>query len=268
MCPTRTRPRVYWRRLLWGMYLGPKTWQSCYQTGRGYRKVCRWDWRLWVLRKRFSESFNSRLLCIFSPCDRNDLILLAGVLGWRHRCMGHQGGTCWDQGCEVASAAAASYGCGGGSQSWGQSEGENGSFLRGTAANLWLCVSVPDHCRRGWNESVQGPERGLPGHRWVTVSPSAAIPAEPQLHRSREELHHHLPPPHRHAAEFHVKKVKNIKIVGKITLLDTACIFTERIWMLRFLIITACSRKPMYLLLYCTVHSVHTVESSYYYILK
>lgn len=49
MCPTRTRPRVSWLRLHWGMYLEPKTWPSCYQTGRGYRKVCRWDWRLWVL---------------------------------------------------------------------------------------------------------------------------------------------------------------------------------------------------------------------------
>lgn len=56
MYQTHTHPRVYWRRLLWGMYLEPKTWQSSYQTERGYHRVCRWDWRLRVLWRGSQEA--------------------------------------------------------------------------------------------------------------------------------------------------------------------------------------------------------------------
>lgn len=76
------------------------------------------------------------------------------------------------------------------------------------------CASVSDHCCRGGDEGVPGSEGSLSGHRRVAVSPAAALSAEPQLHRSGEELHYHLPPAHRHAAGLHAEKVMPIKIAS------------------------------------------------------
>lgn len=203
-------------------------------TGANYFEECTWDQKPGRALSRqggditkyaggnggFSKEVAriSKYRLFFSAPETGMIWTLAGGLGWSHWCMGHQGGTCWDQGCEAAAAAAASYGCRGGSQSWGQSKGENNPAQEPRTPREQLptsdCVSVSDHCCRRGNEGVQGSEGSLSGHRWVPVSPSAAIPAEPQLHRSGEELHYHLPPPHRYAAVFHVEKVKHIKITG------------------------------------------------------
>lgn len=68
-------------------------------------------------------------------------------------------------------------------------------------------ASLSDHCRRGGDEGLQSSEGGLAGHRRVALGAPAALPAEPQLHRSGEELHHHLPAAHRHAAVLHAEQV-------------------------------------------------------------
>lgn len=74
---------------------------------------------------------------------------------------------------------------------------------------FWVFVraSLSDHCRRGGDEGLQSSEGGLAGHRRVALGAPAALPAEPQLHRSGEELHHHLPAAHRHAAVLHAEQV-------------------------------------------------------------
>ena len=52
------------------------------------------------------------------------------------------------------------------------------------------------YCGRGWDERLPRAEGGVPRDRRVSLSPAASLPADPQHHRSGEELHHHLPPAH------------------------------------------------------------------------
>lgn len=74
---------------------------------------------------------------------------------------------------------------------------------------VWVlvCVCLSDHCGGGGDEGIQSPEGGLAGDRRVALGAAAALPAEPQLHRSGEELHHHLPSAHRHAAVLYAAQV-------------------------------------------------------------
>lgn len=70
----------------------------------------------------------------------------------------------------------------------------------------WLSPCVSGDRRRGRDEGLQGSEGGLSGDCRVSLGAPAALPADPQLHRSREELHHHLPSAHRRTAEFYAQK--------------------------------------------------------------
>lgn len=87
-------------------------------------------------------------------------------------------------------------------------------LLRGgiKESNKYMKLSVPDHFCRGRNEGLQGSERSLSGNRRVTLCSPAPIPAEPQLHRRGEELHHHLSSAHRYVAGFYVEKMMNLKV--------------------------------------------------------
>ncbi len=57
--------------------------------------------------------------------------------------------------------------------------------------------------RWGGNECVTGTEGGISGDRWVPICFAAALPPDPQHHRSGEELHHHFPCAYWHDAGLH-----------------------------------------------------------------
>jgi len=57
--------------------------------------------------------------------------------------------------------------------------------------------------RRGRNERLQEVEGSRRRHERVTKLDATSLPTNPDIHQCREELHHHLPPAHRHAHKFH-----------------------------------------------------------------
>ncbi len=57
--------------------------------------------------------------------------------------------------------------------------------------------------RWGGNECVTGTEGGISGDRRVPLCFAAALPPDPQHHRSGEELHHHFPSAYWHDAGLH-----------------------------------------------------------------
>lgn len=75
---------------------------------------------------------------------------------------------------------------------------------------------MSDHRRRGRDEGVARPEGSLAGPRRGSVRPAAALPADAQQHRRREELHHHLPASHRRAAELHDEEVRHFAVSSNV----------------------------------------------------
>ncbi len=72
--------------------------------------------------------------------------------------------------------------------------------------NIMVCDNV-GYCSRGWDECIQSSEGGVSGDLRVSIRPSAQIPPNPQHHRSREELHHHLPSTHGHHKPLHEEMI-------------------------------------------------------------
>lgn len=62
------------------------------------------------------------------------------------------------------------------------------------------CSASPGDRGRGGDERLQGPEGGVHGDHRVSCCSPAALPADPDHHRCREEFHHRLPPAHKHPA--------------------------------------------------------------------
>lgn len=72
--------------------------------------------------------------------------------------------------------------------------------------NRMVCDNV-GYSSGGWDECIQGSEGGVSGDRRVSIRSSAQIPPNPQLYRSREELHHHLPSAHGHIEPLHEEMI-------------------------------------------------------------
>ena len=75
---------------------------------------------------------------------------------------------------------------------------------------------VPGDCSWGWDECIPCSE----GSIWSSVRKllchPAPLPADPDYHQCREELHHHLPPAHWYAqgiSEINLPELKNFPIV-------------------------------------------------------
>lgn len=77
----------------------------------------------------------------------------------------------------------------------------------------WLSPCVSGDRRWGRDEGLQGSEGGLSGDCRVSLGAPAALPTDPQLHRGREELHHHLPSAHRHK-EFYAQKEVILSVIN------------------------------------------------------
>ncbi|XP_057695126.1 stomatin (EPB72)-like 3a isoform X1 [Corythoichthys intestinalis] len=117
-----------------------------------------------------------------------DMQVAYSIVGRGHGRVGHQGGARGDQRHQVTSAAAAGHGGRGRSQSGGPRQDDRG---------------------RGRDEGVAGPEGGVAGHRRGAVGLAAALPADAQQHRRREEFHHRVPASHRIATGLRGGEVMN-----------------------------------------------------------
>ena len=71
-----------------------------------------------------------------------------------------------------------------------------------------IFTSFPPCCGSGGGaERLPGPEGGGRHHRRVAQRPAAPLPADPQLHLGREELHHRVPAARRPAERIHEQEI-------------------------------------------------------------
>ena len=111
-----------------------------------------------------------------------NLICISAKPWCRHWALGRQGGEGGGEGCSGARAAPARHDCRG----WGCPGGQGQSY-RG----------------RGRAQGEQGAQTGCWGHSGQSRSSPAALPADPQQHLCREQLHHRVPSPYWHHVQLH-----------------------------------------------------------------
>lgn len=75
------------------------------------------------------------------------------------------------------------------------------------------------HCSGGRNECIQGSERSLHGHHWISCGPSAPVPSDTDDHRCWEKLDNCLPSAHRYVARH--RGGKTVSHVGRDELLPS-----------------------------------------------